>query len=426
MKYLAQSVWMVMLSVAISVAAEAAQIVTPSQSSLSTGAEAFVFTPVYTISSPQTATLTGLGLRIHFNSSAVQFNGVTSPYAYGLQPVGTITADTEDFDADPLTDSYFVVGWVDLTARWPGTGMVPLNLLAASFQPQAGFTGITHIRTTATVTADAAAFQSTPMTVTLTGSPPAVQVRAFLQGSYVMLDGKMRDSLRESGVLPASQPYAGFGYNGSETASPALLAMTGNDAPVDWVLVELRDSTNPQTIVATHAALLQRDGDVASAADGATTLTFTGIAPGSYYLALRHRNHLGVMSAAPVVFSGAPVLVDFTAATTAVYGSTDIRLPAASVRMLPSGDANNDSKLIADGPENDKNTVLAVVMVDAGNSEINTNFQASGYKVTDLNMDGKTVFAGPGNDVNILLGNVLLHSANTTSSTNYIVRGSMP
>lgn len=426
MKYLAQSVWIVLLSVAVNTAAEAAQIITPSQTSLSVSTEDVAFTAVYTISSPQTDTLAGLGLRIHFDSSALQFNGLTKSYAYGLQPIGNITADTEDFDGDPATDSYFVIGWADLTAQWPGTGMTPVELLTASFQPNSGFSGTTHIRTTATATADEAAFQSTPMSITVTEAPPAVQVRAFLQGSYVPLEGKMNDTLRENGLLPLSQPYSEIGYAGSETTTPAMLALTGDNAPVDWVLLELRDNTNPQNVLATQAALLQRDGDIVTAADGEPTLTFKDLPPDNYYLALRHRNHLSVMSAVPLELSGTPTMVDFTSTHTAVYGSTDVRMLAGTQLTLPSGDANHDNKLIADGPDNDKNAVLSSVLITPGNTEVNTNFQLSDYLSTDLNMDGKTVFAGPGNDINILLGNILLSTNNTTSSTNYIVRGSLP
>ncbi len=428
MKHFTRIIWGTILWLGASLAAEAAQIVTPTQASVSVTTEAFAFTPVYTVSTPETDTLTGLGIRIHFNSAALQLNGVSDAYAYGLQPIGSVTADTEDFDADPETDQYFVVGWVDLSARWPGTDMLPQDLLTATFQPVTGFTGTTSIRTSATATAAEATFQSTPMTVTVTEpiAEPVVQVRVFLQGAYDSTDSKMRDSLREANLLPLTQPYAGWGYTGTETTTSGILATTGDNAPVAWVLLELRDSTAPQTVVASRAALLQRDGDVVNAADASSTLSFPGIASGHYYLALRHRNHLGIMTAAPLVFSGSSVTVDFTTSATPVYGDTDIRVLSGSNSLLPTGDASNDNKLIAAGPETDKNTVLGAVLVNTENTDANTNFQLSGYNVTDLNLDGKTIFAGPNNDINVLLGNILLDAGNTTASTNYIVRGSLP
>src|SRR5690606_20395814 len=45
----------------------------------------------------------------------------------------------------------------------------------------------------------------------------------------------------------------------------------------------------------TRSALLQRDGDIVET-DGVTPLSMAGNAPNTYYIAVRHRNHLGVRS----------------------------------------------------------------------------------------------------------------------------------
>jgi len=57
--------------------------------------------------------------------------------------------------------------------------------------------------------------------------------------------------------------------------------------------------------------LLQRDGDIVNA-DGTSPLFFSGIAGGNYYVSIKHRNHLGVMSAAAQALAYAPTTVDFT------------------------------------------------------------------------------------------------------------------
>ncbi len=113
---------------------------------------------------------------------------------------------------------------------------------------------------------------------------------------------------------------------GSETTSAALLNTSGADAPVDWVLVELRDKTNPKTRLASKAALLQRDGDVVDAATASNTLVFTDAPAGSYYVALRHRNHLGMMSAAPLGTFRDTRLLDF-AATRCLWQSRIRKVP---------------------------------------------------------------------------------------------------
>jgi hypothetical protein len=422
-----QSVTLATAVLCLAMPVHATQIITPAQASLtvsSGGAVAFV--PVYTVSAPENGVETGLGLRVHFNSSALQFNGVTSPFAYATQPVGEVTVDTENFDADPATDRYLILSWVDVTAQWPGVDELPLSLGTVQFGVKTGFSGTTQIRTSAADTADGTAFQSTPMAITVaTTGNMALSVRGFLQGAYVAADGQMRDSLRTTGLLPLAQPYAYLGHTGNETTTTAMLNTTGGNAPVDWVLVELRDKANAKTRLTSQAVLLQRDGDVVDAATGSSTLGFTGVAAGSYYIALRHRNHLGMMSAAPLALSATPAVLDFTLATTPVYGG-DVRIQQGSTLLLPGGDANNDNKLIADGPTNDKNAILGTVLSSPANAGMHTNFQLEGYYPSDLNLDGKTLFVGPGNEINTLLGNVLLSPANATHSTNYILPGSLP
>ncbi|MBK6755574.1 MAG: hypothetical protein IPG69_18780 [Flavobacteriales bacterium] len=76
------------------------------------------------------------------------------------------------------------------------------------------------------------------------------------------------------------------------------------DRIVDWVLVELRDADNPALIVASRSALIQRDGDVVDL-DGSSAVVMTA-EPGNYHVALRHRNHLGVMTAGELPLNTTP------------------------------------------------------------------------------------------------------------------------
>ncbi|MBK7084181.1 MAG: hypothetical protein IPH53_05750 [Flavobacteriales bacterium] len=116
----------------------------------------------------------------------------------------------------------------------------------------------------------------------------------------------MRDDLRAAGTVPSIEPYTALGYpnaasGGAETTTAGVLAVSGTDAIVDWVRIELRSSTDPTVLVATRHGLVQRDGDVVSAADGVSNVTIGNI-PGSYYVVVRHRNHLGAMTATALAF----------------------------------------------------------------------------------------------------------------------------
>ena len=380
------------------------------------------FSPVYTVSSPTTAYSTGFGLRIHFNSQALQWVGTSARFAYAALPLSAVMSDTDNADDDSTTDSYVLAAWVDSTAQWPGSDELPLTLLQAQFQAVDGFSGTTTIRTSAVATADNTTFSSTAMQVTV-GDGVNLQARLWLQGAYDSSQTLMRDDLRSAGLVPLAQPYGSD--VGTQTTTAAILATTGNNAPVDWVLLQLRDASTPSTVIASTAALLQADGDVVDATTQSTTLQFAAASAGSYYVSVSHRNHLGVMTAQPLSLSSTAQLVDFTSSATAFYG-TEPTTTSGTQRLLWAGDANADAKLIADGQTNDKNTLLGTLLTATDNGNAATNFQLSAYHRADINMDGKVIFAGPNNDLTALLGNVLLFPSNSTVSTNYIVKGTLP
>jgi len=256
-----------------------------------------------------------------------------------------------------------------------------------------------------------------------------LHIRGFLQGAYSTSDQLMRDDLRKLNLIPSAQPYTdvntSLGYTGTEVLAPSVLAVTGSDAPVDWVVVEIRDKTTPKTVVARAAALLQRDGDVADPLTNEAKLRIPNVTEGQYYLSLRHRNHLGVTTKDAMLLSPTLTVADFTLPSQTVMGS-NARLGNGTVSLMWAGEANNSDSVIANGPGNDTNVVLGTVLMHPTNLLVNSNFRLSGYFATDLNLDGTTLYAGPGNDINLLLGNVLLHPANSLMAANYIVNGSVP
>lgn len=247
------------------------------------------------------------------------------------------------------------------------------------------------------------------MTVTL-------PVKVFLQGPYVQATGLLTDTLRSQNLLPTSSPYTT-----TATANAALFAITGNDAIVDWVLVEVRDATTPATVVASQSALLQRDGDVV-AVNGTGTLTFTLVA-GNYHVAVKHRNHLGVMTGSPVAVSAATALVDFT--TSAGYG-THGQATVGAVYALWMGNTSGDNRVIGAGPTNDRNAILAEALAAPGNANHNANYIVTGYSAGDVNLDGRVIAAGPGNDINFILYNIFVHPGNSGAAANYVVQGQAP
>ncbi|MBL7986217.1 MAG: proprotein convertase P-domain-containing protein, partial [Flavobacteriales bacterium] len=88
-----------------------------------------------------------------------------------------------------------------------------------------------------------------------TGNPGVdVDARVLLEGCYDAGTGLMHDSLRAQGSLPLTEPYTGAGYvavgGGGETTFPAVLAVQGPTAIVDWVILELRDASDASVVTA--------------------------------------------------------------------------------------------------------------------------------------------------------------------------------
>ncbi|HQW88124.1 MAG TPA: fibronectin type III domain-containing protein, partial [Flavobacteriales bacterium] len=161
-----------------------------------------------------------------------------------------------------------------------------------------------------------------------TGTPPCEVAPPTVLAAKVLLDGAWRsaanlmvDSLRRQGGLPLTEPYSATGHvlTGATTTTTQVLAVTGANAITDWVLVELRSATTPAQVLEARAALVQRDGDVV-AVDGTSPLGFC-LAAGSYHVAVRHRNHLGVMTAQPIALNGTATALDLSVSTTATWGS---------------------------------------------------------------------------------------------------------
>ncbi len=236
------------------------------------------------------------------------------------------------------------------------------------------------------------------------GAPPGNRVAV-----HVMLEGAMRqgsplmgDELRTAGILPLEEPYAALGYfhigdGGDEETTPTVLAVTGPNAIVDWVVVELRDPDYNGFRASSRSALLQRDGDVVDM-DGVSPVAFT--APtGNYFLAIKHRNHLGVMTATPITFGPGPLTLDFTAASTAAFGTNALKTVGGR-RCLWTGDATFNGQMKYTGAANDRDPILVRVGSTSPNNTV------SGYFREDTNMDGLVKYTGSGNDRDPILLNV--------------------
>jgi hypothetical protein len=215
--------------------------------------------------------------------------------------------------------------------------------------------------------------------------------KVFLGGCLNWTNYTMNDGLRTAGMIPASEPYTAMGYtmeNPGATVTSTVLNTTGNSAPVDWVIVELKSATGGYPVAARRACLVRRDGTVITP-DGNTVITFATTTTVGKHLVIHHRNHLGVMSASPLTTNGQ--VIDFTQSTTGVYG-TDAMQVGGARRALYAGNVNSDNQVKYTGTGNDRDLILSTIGSTTPTNTLN------GYRREDVNMDGVTKYTGTGND----------------------------
>lgn len=283
----------------------------------------------------------------------------------------------------------------------------------------------------------ATAKSSNEVTTIVGSSVGLLSVKAFLQGSFNPTLGSMSDALRTQSLIPSTQPYGGltdFAYTGTESVAASVLTVSGNNAIVDWVLLELRSSSNPSTIIARRAALIQRDGDIVDT-DGTSPVAFAGLTPGNYRVAVRHRNHLGVMTANTVAISSTVSSVNFTNNTITNFNVsspyaqyTFTNGPSTGIRTMWAGNASGDAMVIFQGPDSDVDYVFSNVFLAPGNTLGDANFIRTNYLRTDFNMDGNTIYQGPDSDTDLVFFNVLFYYilGNPSQFPNAIITQQIP
>jgi parallel beta-helix repeat protein len=204
-----------------------------------------------------------------------------------------------------------------------------------------------------------------------------LDLKVFLGGAFLGPD--MSTSLNFWDYLPLSQPYssAPWNYGGLES-------VTDIPSPdiTDWILIELRDALSadlatPSTRIARQAAFLKKNGQVRGL-DGVSLVNFNVQPLQNLFVVIWHRNHIGVISASPVVVAGGICTYDFTASAGQVYGGTNAhRQVAPGIWAMTGGDGNADGQI--NNP--DKNEIW-----------IPQNGSA-GYYSGDLNLDGNVSYS---------------------------------
>lgn len=181
----------------------------------------------------------------------------------------------------------------------------------------------------------------------------SIQVTVFLEGAYTTSSDNMRTDLRN-------------GNFGDLGASPF--------GTVDTVTVELRNASTPASVVASQKAYLRSDGRITDFG-GQPQLSFPTVVAANYYVVVKHRNHLSVMSSAIIgISSGGLGSWNFTTALSQAYLSGQKQINSSPSRFgMVAGDATGNGQV----QNSDINNVIRLTIGQ------------SGYRAGDTNLNGQ-------------------------------------
>jgi hypothetical protein len=180
-----------------------------------------------------------------------------------------------------------------------------------------------------------------------------LNLKVFLEGPFFI--SQMIPYLNMGGYIPLSQPYNGspWNYSGNEAVD-----QLPNNYIVDWVLLEFRDATDPasaggSTTIYKTAAFLMDDGTIVGL-DGINPPKVNLDYTHNLYLVIWHRNHMGVLSALPVVETEGSLAYDFTDTPDKVWGGNKaLKLLNNGIWGMMAADGNADGNI----DNKDKNDV---------------------------------------------------------------------
>lgn len=201
--------------------------------------------------------------------------------------------------------------------------------------------------------------------VVINETPAYANFTIFLQGSYVS-GGSMTHSL--SANIPLVSPYDGEVISALPDVSPNYI--------VDWVNVQLRTGIANSTTVQSANAFLLQNGSLVDVL-GNRSLPFYSTAGNEYYIVIKHRNHLAIMSSVPHAFSNNPASVPSInlSVSGSVYGGDILgfKQVETGVYALYAGDA-------------DRNGVVEPI---DSNNYWRLQVGLGGYYSADFNLDGQ-------------------------------------
>jgi hypothetical protein len=274
----------------------AVQVVTPSLAAIDVDpGESVSFSVSYTTDTANAYT-TGLGLRLHYNSSKMTpdttygsywpkiastvYNGLSGVVTSSLTSnQATPTADTDNLDGDASTDNYILIAWAASGGDWPGE--VPKTLYTAHFIAASGSSGsgTANFRFTASSVDASYTFSSTPVTATFNVALPVPEAGgpySVAEGGSVMLDASgTTHATQDPATLTYAWDFDGDGqYDDAAGITPTFSAASLGGPSSVTVGLQVTDSNS---MSATDTAVVNVSNVVPTAAISGPTDGYAGV-----------------------------------------------------------------------------------------------------------------------------------------------------
>ncbi len=192
--------------------------------------------------------------------------------------------------------------------------------------------------------------------------------KVILQTTLDPATQEMIPLLDNQGFLPETEPFTAMGMSLMAYRYDSLERYYFTVKPIDWIVIELRDANDSTLILGALPAVILPDGTIVGA--NGQPLTFFGIPHGNFFVVIRPRNGLALMTNFAIYLDNDPTQIDFTSPSLPVYG-TDSRTPVGGKMAITAGDVNFDGVVNA-----------------ADRSGTWNNRNAVGYLPWDINFDG--------------------------------------
>lgn len=203
------------------------QVITPSQTNLSATPGTHATFDVNYSTNPNDPTLSGLGLRMYYDSSLLTFNGLSNVLTTGMISQQDPADDTADSDGDPNTDKYVLVAWADMSQNWPAT--TSQRLYTVDFTLKSDVASVTQVNFTASSTAAGWTLASTPVTIAPASPsvPPIVQEAENLGPTISGVMVVEATGLRDGAIIAGESLVMTFNAADPEGVVSAILFVDG-------------------------------------------------------------------------------------------------------------------------------------------------------------------------------------------------------